>query len=516
MRLLAAIAAAFAGIRRTRVAPPALAFALFAALAVIPAENVRAHSDNCTESNHYKPNNLDDPCLRSDQAEFYDWCVDNGGTPDANASGVVTCSNISSETCRAANFFALDFTRCQNPSSNPYFLCRQSNNGNAEYDFASAPHACKCNEGALGNAAEGECAPPSPLAPEIQSASPNLASIVALLDANEDPNGTDGNGNSLLAIAVTLGHLEVMSVLITAGANPSVTIADTGSDLAHQGGMLNGVPHYYAVNNMHTVINAASFAWPRAAELLFAFGNAVDIAEGAHNYTYNWDEVVHTSTGNRAAAYLPRRYNLDALSSTAAEDEAILAMAHYLIKVRNSACNISACDVLSDVCMVNGEAGLEDGNQSCQILWSECGTDSDRDFPNYYREDSGAAVCGCANAGDFQIGQHCARRTEELTDADTTDAELRSACESLGGKPKVADGGLLCEELDASGTFCLLDSREALPCEGLLKHVRDCNYGNRFALNPFLCGRVCDQGNEQYAAGGKCCAADGSCNTPTE
>ena len=60
-----------------------------------------------------------------------------------------------------------------------------------------------------------------------------------------------------------------------------------------------------------------------------------------------------------------------------------------------------------------------------------------------------------------------------------------------------------CLGLDRSGTVCLLDSRDFFPCRGLLKHLRRCNLQyNRPALNPFICGASCPQG--ERARGAEC------------
>ena len=72
-------------------------------------------------------------------------------------------------------------------------------------------------------------------------------------------------------------------------------------------------------------------------------------------------------------------------------------------------------------------------------------------------------------------------------------------------------GGLLedeffCSEIDLNDTFCLTTSAEALPCAGLYEHVRLCNSINRPALDPWHCGKVCEDG--KMARGRKCETAE--------
>ena len=75
-----------------------------------------------------------------------------------------------------------------------------------------------------------------------------------------------------------------------------------------------------------------------------------------------------------------------------------------------------------------------------------------------------------------------------------TDYDDPAFCEQRGGTVETAaDGREVCSGVDANDTFCIIGSADAFPCRGLLKHVELCNdnYG-RPALNPFFCGRVCD------------------------
>ena len=75
-------------------------------------------------------------------------------------------------------------------------------------------------------------------------------------------------------------------------------------------------------------------------------------------------------------------------------------------------------------------------------------------------------------------------------------ANLPNACERVfGGRMRSAGGGpAMCSNVDHNGTFCIVGSRAAFPCQGLFKHVWQCNTYNRPALNMFFCGARCEGG----------------------
>ena len=121
------------------------------------------------------------------------------------------------------------------------------------------------------------------------------------------------------------------------------------------------------------------------------------------------------------------------------------------------------------------------------------------------------ADCVCEEEGAIEQGRYCFAPSGEVTleDGDDRDA-LRELCEdAFRGKAEDAGNGqLVCSQVDANNTFCLLGSSGAFPCGGLFRHVRDCNFagrpegkGGRRALNPFWCGKFCELG---YAAGDEC------------
>ena len=90
---------------------------------------------------------------------------------------------------------------------------------------------------------------------------------------------SDG-GIPLLIAAATLGHAEVVSVLITTGFNPD----------ARHNGFVNGLNamHYMAGHQLTTISRAQKW------EVMRHFGDAVDIREAATNTTlFYWDSQYH-------------------------------------------------------------------------------------------------------------------------------------------------------------------------------------------------------------------------------
>ena len=119
------------------------------------------------------------------------------------------------------------------------------------------------------------------------------------------------------------------------------------------------------------------------------------------------------------------------------------------------------------------------------------------------------ADCECENAGEFEQGSYCFEPSGEVIPEDADKGDLRKLCEEAfrGRAEEAGNGQLVCSQVDANDTFCILGSDNAFPCEGLFRHVRDCNLSGRPdangrpALNPFWCGKPCELG---YAAGDEC------------
>ena len=125
-----------------------------------------------------------------------------------------------------------------------------------------------------------------------------------------------------------------------------------------------------------------------------------------------------------------------------------------------------------------------------------------------FPEGGTGADCEC-EAGEIEQGRYCFNPEGRVTPPNADKDALRELCEdAFRGKAEDAGNGqTVCSEVDANDTFCIFGSADAFPCEGLLRHVRHCNFSGRpersgrRALNPFFCGRFCELG---YAAGDEC------------
>ena len=114
-------------------------------------------------------------------------------------------------------------------------------------------------------------------------------------------------------------------------------------------------------------------------------------------------------------------------------------------------------------------------------------------------------ACGeCdSDSGYGDLNGHCVPADGNVED----DAEMCGTI-FLGDYEAVLDDegaviGGVCSGIDINDTFCFLGSADALPCQGLFRHVRDCNLNyNRPALDPWHCGAVCGPGEE--AVGDEC------------
>ena len=99
-----------------------------------------------------------------------------------------------------------------------------------------------------------------------------------------------------------------------------------------------------------------------------------------------------------------------------------------------------------------------------------------------------------------------------MTAADREANQVEGSCEKFGGT--LEDGGKekkVCSGMDANDTFCIMESGDAFPCLGLLRHVRKCNCEhNRPALNPFFCGGKC--GDQANAIGDECLPTEAAIN----
>ena len=152
------------------------------------------------------------------------------------------------------------------------------------------------------NAQSDTCRTPDALLLEqVRRAEPNVT--LAALHAERADVDAVAEGLPLLALAATLGHAGVVSVLVFAGA-------DAGA-LASDG---RNVAHLMAQNE--------AGSWPVSRDVLLAFGEAVSGA----NASFDWNV---SSGGLNALELLGEEFNAVSLTATPAEVEAIQAMANY-------------------------------------------------------------------------------------------------------------------------------------------------------------------------------------------
>ena len=85
-------------------------------------------------------------------------------------------------------------------------------------------------------------------------------------------------------------------------------------------------------------------------------------------------------------------------------------------------------------------------------------------------------------------------QTNPQPDPPEYDYDSAELCTTLGGTLLPVAGEDVCTKIDASGTFCIVGSQDAFPCEGLYKRVILCHNLDRPAINPFICGAVCANG----------------------
>ena len=107
--------------------------------------------------------------------------------------------------------------------------------------------------------------------------------------------------------------------------------------------------------------------------------------------------------------------------------------------------------------------------------------------------------CGGCKEGYAELRGLCLPESGKYYEND--EYSQREMCELLRGG--FAENEAVCVNVDAAGTFCVLDSQEVFPCRGLFRRVLHCNlaYG-RPGVNPFVCGGVCSGG--RVAQGGEC------------
>ena len=199
-----------------------------------------------------------------------------------------------------------------------------------------APNTERCGLLTLSEAAEEICrnhqeALQEEFVAEIQKPSPALATIRALLSSlnGANPNGADAAGTPLLIVAATLGRAEIVSVLVTAGADPDARL---NSSICGGSSIGRAVPHVTALNNFFA--SPPHYTWGTALNVLRHFADAVNQVGGSHDW--NAAGVALNCVSNlRSLDYLRQRYDSAAASvpgeSLDAKRAAMEGMADILI-----------------------------------------------------------------------------------------------------------------------------------------------------------------------------------------
>ena len=139
---------------------------------------------------------------------------------------------------------------------------------------------CKCLNGP-----PDEFGCPSTSDPEliaaIQASPPNLVRVRELLELGARPDITTSAGTPILVVAATLGHAEIVSVLITAGANASVSVG------------MNYIPEHLAENGItNETATTTLLPWRDVADVMIHFGGAVNVAALTSSVVvYDWSET---------------------------------------------------------------------------------------------------------------------------------------------------------------------------------------------------------------------------------
>ena len=132
-----------------------------------------------------------------------------------------------------------------------------------------------------------------------------VAEVLRLLDDDSvTPDTEDPDGTPILIVAATLGHAEIVSVLITAGADPEARLF---SSICGGSSIGRAAPHLTAQNNFGS---ALYYSWGTALNVLRHFADAVN--QVGAPYDWNADGVdLDCKTEAGALDFLRLRYDDD-------------------------------------------------------------------------------------------------------------------------------------------------------------------------------------------------------------
>ena len=178
------------------------------------------------------------------------------------------------------------------------------------------------------------------LVAELSEATPDLASVVALLDDGANPNAVRESQNPheripvLLLAALSL-NADAVSILITAGADPETAHPDPAE---HD----NPLPHLMAINKCGSGTPARD--WTDSLQVLRHFNDALAVAGKTYDYAHSAGDSNTTALG-----YLIERFN-NCTPDDGEDGDAILQMRDILrVGLDGNPIACSANDIVCDV-----------------------------------------------------------------------------------------------------------------------------------------------------------------------
>ena len=207
------------------------------------------------------------------------WCIFGN-----NAGGGNLCTNA----------FGSNFQFPQKPAdgSNPRYVFNCGTGKVPATTNTIGATKC-CPTGQLATHQSGnQCVKSADLLEEIKKprGSASSARVATLLNSGISPNLNDSNNVPALIIAATIGHAEIVSILITAGATAGARLPNSGD---------RAVPHIAVINDFGSL--PLYYSWETALNVLRHFADAVK-QSGA---TYDWTSL---GAGYRAIEHFEHRY----------------------------------------------------------------------------------------------------------------------------------------------------------------------------------------------------------------
>ena len=340
--------------------------------------------------------------------------------------------------------------------------------------------------------------------------------------------GNDGMTPILLE-AANLQWAEIVSVLITAGADPAAE--------ASVGGLPNIVARdadenpaaalevlRYFIGGLHAAEKADEFDWnsrfPLGALARTSAGDAADIWEiqalmyerGARCDNPEGMPLCETPREWRGAETPVAENYVGDVMTIAARDfgGAVFSFAplasERMLALENSGWNARVQSGSGAARMILSRArARREGDLSASFAFAARTADG--------AEARAYRISACFET-DEEVGGMCVPR-----EGNFDGISQREMCGAFMGAARDVSGGAVCKGLDRRGTFCILDSTEVFPCRGLFKTARTCNFDhNRPMLSPALCDAKCS--SDYKAIGGRCCLESvletGACITPEQ